>query len=78
MTAFRRALLVAALPGWLELSRRWWCAEQRSRLRRLGSSVAWLHDGEKIPWARWGAENGFFELEWADGLPYLRSVATAG
>jgi hypothetical protein len=27
-----------------------------------------------MPWAFWGAENGFFELEWAGRLPYLRAM----
>jgi hypothetical protein len=30
-----------------------------------------------VPWALWGADHGFFELEWAYHLPYLRAAATA-
>jgi hypothetical protein len=68
--------LEIAIPGWRRLTRRWWCAEQRSRLRLLDPRVVWVRDGERVPWAFWGAEHGFFELEWADHLPYLRAVAT--
>ena len=68
--------LESVLPGWRQLTRRWWCAEQRSRLR-FDPRVVWVRDGEKVPWAFWGAEHGFFELEWADHLPYLRAAATA-
>ena len=75
VTAFAAALLARA-PGWRELARRAWCAQQRSLLRALAPKVVWVHDGEKMPWALWGAENGFFELEWANRLPYLRAVAT--
>jgi hypothetical protein len=70
------ALLAGAIPGWRALSRRAWCAKQRSLLRTLDPRVVWVHDGGKMPWALWGAENGFFELEWANRLPYLRAVAT--
>jgi len=68
--------LESVLPGWRQLMRRWWCAEQRSRLRMLAPRVVWVRDGEKVPWAFWGAEHGFFELEWAYHLPYLRAAAT--
>lgn len=76
--AFVDALLATAIPGWRELARRIWCAQQRDRLRALDPrrKVLWVHDGEKMPWALWGANHGFFELEWADRLPYLRAVAT--
>lgn len=76
VTAFVAALLATAIPGWRDLGRRSWCAEQRSRLHALAPRVVWVHDGEKMPWALWGAGHGFFELEWADRLPYLRAVAT--
>ncbi len=67
--------LESFIPGWRQLARRWWCAEQRGRLRLLDPRVVWVRDGEKVPWAFWGAEHGFFELEWADHLPYLRAAA---
>jgi hypothetical protein len=77
-TAFVAALLATAIPGWRILARRSWCAKQRSRLRACNPKVVWVHDGEKMPWALWGADNGFFELEWANRLPYLRAAATVG
>jgi hypothetical protein len=72
------SLLTTAIPGWRALGRRSWCSKQRSRLRGLDPKIVWLHDGEKIPWVFWGAENGFFELEWAGRLPYLRATPAAG
>ncbi len=77
-SAFVAALLATAIPGWRELARRTWCMKQRSRLHALDPKrkVVWVHDGEKMPWALWGANHGFFELEWANRLPYLRAVAT--
>ena len=72
------ALLASAIPGWRTLTRRSWCARQRTRLRALDRKVVWVHDGEKILWALWGADHGFFAVEWAGHLPYLRAVAAAG
>jgi len=77
VTRFLAIALASAIPGWRQMTRRWWCAEQRSRLRLLDPRVVWVRDGEKVPWAFWGAEHGFFELEWAYRLPYLRAVETA-
>jgi hypothetical protein len=68
--------LAGVLPGARELARRAWCAQQRDWLRLRAPRVRWVHDGEKVPWALWGAENDFFELEWANRLPYLRAAAT--
>lgn len=73
VTAFVAALL-SAIPGWRKLARRSWCTKQQSSLRAVGRKVVWLHDGEKMPWALWGVANGFFELEWAGRLPYLRAA----
>lgn len=77
VTAFLAGLLANAIPGWRELARRSWCTKQRSRLHALDPKrkVVWVHDGEKMPWALWGADHGFFEVEWAGRLPYLRAVA---
>ena len=74
MIAPLAGLLANLVPGLGRLARRWWCGQQRSRLRVLDPSVVWVRDGDKVPWAYWGAEHGFFELEWADHLPYLRAV----
>jgi hypothetical protein len=75
MTAFVGTLLAIAIPGWRLLARRAWCAEQRSRLRARDPKVIWVNDGEKVPWALWGADHGFFEVEWAHRMPYLRAEA---
>jgi hypothetical protein len=74
-TAFAASLLAIAIPGWRQWARRSWCAKQRSRLHALDRRIVWVHDGEKMPWVLWGANHGFFELEWAGHLPYLRAVA---
>ncbi len=70
-------LLVNAIPGLRALARRSWCAKQRSRLRSVDRKIVWVRDGEKMPWAFWGAEHGFFELERAGHLAYLRAVPAA-
>ena len=77
LTAFVAALL-GSVPGWRELARRSWCTKQRTCLRALDRKVVWLHDGEKMPWALWGADKGFFELDWAGHLPYLRAAPAVG
>ena len=74
--AFLETVLATLIPGWRALARRSWCAKQRHRLHALDRKIVWIHDGEKMPWALWGAEHGFFELEWANRLPYLRAVAS--
>ena len=61
---------------WRRRACRRWCAAQRTRLHALAPRVVWVRDGDKVPWAFWGAEHGFFELEWAYHLPYLRAVST--
>jgi hypothetical protein len=78
MTALVASLLTIAIPGWRAFGRRSWCRKQRSRLRALDRKIVWVHDGEKMPWALWGADNGFFELEWAGRLPYLCAMPPAG
>ncbi len=80
VTAFLAAVLATTIPGWRELARRAWCTKQRSRLHALegrNDRVVWLHDGEKMPWALWGADRGFFEVEWAGRIPYLRAAVVA-
>jgi hypothetical protein len=74
VSAFVGSLLAIAIPGWRQLARRAWCAEQRTRLSARAAQVIWVNDGEKVPWALWGADHGFFELEWAYRMPYLRPV----
>lgn len=79
VTALVAALLANAIPGWHGLARRSWCTKQRRRLRSLDprQRVLWVHDGDKVPWALWGADHGFFEVEWAGHLPYLRALAVS-
>lgn len=55
LTALVDALLAVAIPGWRALTRRSWCARQRSLVHALDPRVVWVHDGEKMPWALWGA-----------------------
>jgi hypothetical protein len=50
-----------------------WCREQRRHLRLPGHSVVWVR-GEAVPWAEWGARQGYFEVQRMDGLPYLRAL----
>jgi hypothetical protein len=38
----------------------------------------WVHTGKKMQWARWGVDHGFFEMDWAGRLPYLRALAPVG
>jgi len=68
--------LEKAIPGvW---GRRAWCRRQRKQLGAVERSVVWVHDSGKVPWALWGAQNGFFAVEWAGPLPYLRAVSAEG
>jgi hypothetical protein len=68
------SLITNAIRGWRAIGRRSWCSKQQALLSAPGRKVLWLHDGEKMPWAYWGASEGFFELEWAGRLPYLRAL----
>jgi hypothetical protein len=78
LSALVEAVLTNAFPGWRAIGRRAWCTRQQSRLHARDRRVVWVHDGEKMPWALWGADNGFFEVEWAGRLPYLRAVPALG
>jgi hypothetical protein len=69
VAALRRGLLGAA---WCPGARSGWCRAQRQRLRTPGHFVVWVRR-ESMPWAKWGARHGYFELEWMDGLAYLRA-----
>ena len=72
------AELVNAIPGWRLVARRSWCTTQRRRLRARDRKIVWVQDGQKMPWAHWGAAHGFFELDFAGRLPYLRAVTVVG
>ncbi len=63
--------LKKAFPGWGAWGRQAWCKKQRKRLGTVERTVVWVHDSGKVPWALWGAQNGFFVVEWAGPLPYL-------
>ena len=66
--------LEKTIPGWGAWGRWTWCREQRKQLGAARSTVIWVHDSGKVPWALWGARNGFFVVEWAGPLAYLRAV----
>jgi hypothetical protein len=72
------AELVNAIPGWGVLARRSWCTTQRRCLREPDRKIVWVQDGKRMPWALWGAAHGFFELDFAGRLPYLRAAAAVG
>lgn len=50
-----------------------WCRKQRILLGAPGGSVVWIRGGA-LPWAEWGARRGYFEIQFMDGLPYLRAL----
>jgi hypothetical protein len=78
------AFLAALRSGLSETFRTWapwargaWCRRQRRRLRGSDGGVVWLR-GEPASsgeWAEWGASHGYFEVQYMDGLAYLRAVA---
>lgn len=72
LAAVRRFLASAGGP----LARGAWCRKQRRHLRSAGGSVVWVR-GDALPWARWGARHGFFDVELMDGLAYLRPQVVA-
>jgi hypothetical protein len=62
---------VQRLLAWSPWTRGVWCRKQRHVL--AGGSVVWVRS-ETLPWAEWGARRGYFEVEYMDGLPYLRAL----
>jgi len=66
-------VLSHALRTWGPWARGAWCRKQRRRLSAPGGSVVWVR-GDVSPWAEWGARRGYFEVQYMDGLPYLRAV----
>jgi hypothetical protein len=72
LAAFLQSLVPASGP----LARSVWCRKQRRRLRVPGHSVVWVR-GQEVPWAKWGARRGFFDVQYMDGLPYLRALGAA-
>jgi len=68
-----RDRLLGAAGG--PLARGAWCRTQRRALRVPGQAVVWVRR-EAVPWAEWGAERGYFELQHMSGLPYLRLLGS--
>ncbi len=71
------AWLRKRLSGWAggSIARREWCHAQQQSLSTPGHFVVWVRR-DTMPWAEWGAQRGYFELERMDGLAYLRALAT--
>ncbi|BDG04725.1 hypothetical protein [Anaeromyxobacter oryzae] len=72
LAAVRTHLLdpLAARTPW---ARGAWCRKQRRRLDARRGAVVWIR-GDALRWAEWGARVGYFEVQYMDGLPYLRAV----
>ena len=64
--------LTDAMRTWAPGARGAWCRSQRRRLRSSHGSVVWVR-GAAVGWAEWGARRGYFEVQYMDGLAYLRS-----
>jgi hypothetical protein len=71
--AFLAAVRKIFGSGLGSLGRGAWCRKQRRHLGVPGHSVVWVR-GDALPWAEWGARQGYFEVQRMDGLPYLRAV----
>ena len=63
------ARFVPSLGGWARAA---WCREQRRHLVGVTTRVHWV-PRDRIPWAVWGAEQHFFDADWAGSLLYLRA-----
>jgi len=76
VTAFLAAVqrhLVDAIRTWGPWTRGAWCRKQRRHLRARGGQVVWVR-GDAVSWAEWGARRGYFEMQYMDGLAYLRTL----
>ncbi len=70
-----KELLERLVPAWGPLARGAWCRRQRRRLRDPTRPVVWVRGGgDELRWAKWGASRGFFDVQYMDGLPYLRAL----
>ena len=65
--------LTDAVQTWAPGTRGAWCRKQRRHLGERGGQVVWVR-GESVEWAEWGARHGYFEVQYMDGLAYLRAV----
>jgi hypothetical protein len=70
LAALQRHLAVAPWGPW---ARGAWCRKQRRQLRDPNRSVVWVR-GDKVSWAEWGGRHGFFDVQYMDGLAYLRAL----
>lgn len=80
VTAFLSAAyghVLSAVQMWGFWAPRAWCRKQRRRLAVPGGSVVWIRR-DVLPWAEWGARRGYFEVQYMDGLPYLRALGAPG
>ena len=77
ISAFLAAVRRLLAPAGGHFGRRTWCRLQRHHLRTRGGSVVWVR-ADALPWVRWGARHGFFDVEFMDGLAYLRPQVVAG
>jgi hypothetical protein len=74
LLAALRTRVIEAARTWMPGARGAWCRSQRRRLRTSGGSVVWLR-GAAVGWAEWGARRGYFEVQYMDGLAYLRAAS---
>ena len=63
--------LARLLPSLGDMARSAWCRRQRRQLIGATTRVLWVKP-DMVAWAVWGAENRFFDAEWAGSLLYLR------
>ena len=66
-----RERVTEAFRTWAPGARGAWCRSQRRRLQSSRGSVVWVR-GAAVSWVEWGARRGYFEVQYMDGLPYLR------
>jgi hypothetical protein len=72
LAAMQRRLL-DLLQTWGPWTRGAWCRKQRRHLLTRGGKVVWVR-GSAVPWAQWGASRGYFEVQYMNGLLYLRAI----
>lgn len=73
-TIRERALDV--LRTWGPGARGSWCRAQRRRLAER-RSVVWVRGAPAISWAEWGGRHGYFDVDYMDGIAYLRPLPGA-
>ena len=73
MLAVAKRRVLDTILAWAIWPRAAWCRKQRHLLSAPGARVVWVR-GESVPWATWGAQRGYFEMRYMNGLAYLRMV----